>query len=144
MHDRPSLSVALPMEPLDARTTAHLDGARQFYLDWLRILAFGLLVIYHVGIYYVTWDWHIKSSAMNTGPEPWMRLLSPWRMDLLFLVSGAATAFMLARGGATSTLLGLRARRLLAWRVLPVTRFTRFLVPAGHVRAPVSSREKLP
>jgi hypothetical protein len=42
-----------------------------------------------------------------------MRLVSPWRMDLLFLVSGAATSFMLMRGGAGAALLGTRARRLL-------------------------------
>lgn len=109
MQDRPSL----PIEP----PVAHPASARQFYLDWLRILAFGLLVVYHVGMYYVTWDWHIKSPAMNTGPEPWMRLLSPWRMDLLFLVSGAATAFLLGRRGATGAMVRERASRLL-WPLL--------------------------
>ena len=38
---------------------------------------------------------------------------SPWRMDLLFLVSGAAASFMLLRSGASVSLLGKRARRLL-------------------------------
>ena len=109
MHDQPSL----PIEP----TAVRPNGARQFYLDWLRILAFGLLVVYHVGMYYVTWDWHIKSPAMNTGPEPWMRLLSPWRMDLLFLVSGAGTAFLLSRRGATGVMVRERAARLL-WPLL--------------------------
>lgn len=98
-------------------TAARPDEARQFYLDWLRILAFGLLVVFHVGMYYVTWDWHIKSPHMGTGPEPWMRLLSPWRMDLLFLVSGAATAFMLRRRAADGALLRERCARLL-WPLL--------------------------
>lgn len=109
VHDQPSL----PTAPAAARPA----DARQFYLDWLRILAFGLLVVYHVGMYYVTWDWHIKSPAMGTGPEPWMRLLSPWRMDLLFLVSGAATAFMWRRRGADGPMLRERASRLL-WPLL--------------------------
>lgn len=98
-------------------TTARPDDARQFYLDWLRILAFGLLVVYHVGMYYVTWDWHIKSPHMGSGPEPWMRLLSPWRMDLLFLVSGAATAFLMRRNGVVGAMLRERAARLL-WPLL--------------------------
>ena len=81
------------------------------------ILAFGLLVLFHVGMYYVGWDWHIKSPHSSRAIEPWMRLVSPWRMDLLFLVSGAATAFMLGRRGAAAGLLRERASRLL-WPLL--------------------------
>ena len=86
---------------------------RLFFLDWVRILAFGLLVLYHVGMYYVSWDFHIKSPHASAAIEPLMRLSNPWRMDLLFLVSGAATSFMLLRDGASMLLLRLRARRLL-------------------------------
>jgi len=86
---------------------------RLVFLDWVRISAFGLLVFYHVGMYYVSWDWHIKSPHATAAIEPWMRLISPWRLDLLFLVSGAATSFMLLRSGAVGSLLGTRARRLL-------------------------------
>ncbi len=86
---------------------------RQIFLDWVRILAFGLLVFYHVGMYYVSWDFHIKSPYAGLSLEPLMRLSNPWRMDLLFLVSGAATSFMLLRDGASRMLLRLRARRLL-------------------------------
>jgi glucans biosynthesis protein C len=95
----------------------HSSSERQYFLDWLRILAFGLLVLYHVGMYYVSWDWHIKSPHVSTAIEPWMRLVSPWRMDLLFVVSGAATAFMLRRRGADGALLRERASRLL-WPLL--------------------------
>jgi surface polysaccharide O-acyltransferase-like enzyme len=69
---------------------------RLLFLDWVRIGAFGWLVLYHVGMYYVSWDWHVKSPAASTLIEPLMRLSSPWRMSLLFIVSGAATATMLA------------------------------------------------
>ena len=86
---------------------------RLIFLDWVRILAFGLLVLYHVGMYYVSWDFHIKSPHAGLSLEPLMRLSNPWRMDLLFLVSGAATSFMLLREGASGMLLRLRARRLL-------------------------------
>src|SRR5471032_1279433 len=34
---------------------------RLYFLDWIRIFAFILLVFYHTGMYYVTWDFHIKS-----------------------------------------------------------------------------------
>ncbi|MGL4291570.1 MAG: acyltransferase family protein, partial [Phreatobacter sp.] len=29
--------------------------ARRIDLDWIRIAAFGLLILYHVGMLYVTW-----------------------------------------------------------------------------------------
>jgi glucans biosynthesis protein C len=85
---------------------------RLFFLDWLRISAFALLVLYHVGMYYVSWDFHVKSPFAGTSLEPWMRLTAPWRMDLIFMVSGAATALML-RSDTSFDLLRRRTRFLL-------------------------------
>ncbi|WP_332876460.1 acyltransferase family protein [Massilia sp. S19_KUP03_FR1] len=65
---------------------------RQYFLDWIRILAFFFLILYHVGMYYVSWDWHVKSPHASTAIEPFMMLSSPWRLGLLFMVSGVATA----------------------------------------------------
>jgi surface polysaccharide O-acyltransferase-like enzyme len=67
---------------------------RRYDLDWLRITAFALLILYHCGMFYVTWDWHVKSSRASDFLEPLMRLSNPWRLSLLFLISGAATRFM--------------------------------------------------
>ena len=86
-------------------------AARQFFIDWLRIGAFALLVLYHVGMYYVTWDWHVKSPQASAALEPLMGLFNPWRMGLLFLVSGAAIGWSLNRG--TGNLLAERSVRLL-------------------------------
>ena len=74
-------------------------GPRRYDLDWVRIGAFMLLILYHVGMYYVTWDFHVKSPHASPSLEPLMMLTSPWRLSLLFLVSGVATAHLLARGG---------------------------------------------
>lgn len=90
----------------------HTQTERLYFLDWLRIIAFGVLVLYHVGMYYVTWDFHVKSPHASHALEPWMKLSQPWRMSLLFMVSGAATAFMLKRG-ASLPLLRRRTRHLL-------------------------------
>ncbi|MET0718743.1 MAG: acyltransferase [Pseudoxanthomonas sp.] len=70
---------------------------RRHDLDWVRVCAFGVLVLYHVGMYYVTWDWHVKSPYASAAIEPLMLQSSPWRLSLLFLVSGAASAFLFAR-----------------------------------------------
>ena len=84
---------------------------RRHDLDWIRIVAFGLLILYHVGMYYVSWDWHVKSPHAGPALEPLMLITSPWRLSLLFLVSGAASAFLLAR--APQGFAGARSRRLL-------------------------------
>ena len=67
---------------------------RRLDLDWVRILAFGVLILFHVGMYYVTWGWHVKSPFASHVLEPLMMLSSPWRLSLLFFVSGCATAFL--------------------------------------------------
>jgi hypothetical protein len=85
---------------------------RRVDLDWVRIGAFGLLILYHVGMFYVSWGWHIKSAHPVAALEPLMLVLNPWRLALLFLVSGVATRFML-RKTATGALLRARSSRLL-------------------------------
>ena len=85
---------------------------RRVDLDWVRIGAFGLLIFYHVGMLYVSWGFHIKSVHRITALEPLMLVLNPWRLELLFLVSGVATRFML-RKCAPGRLLRSRSTRLL-------------------------------
>jgi hypothetical protein len=87
-------------------------GERRYDLDWVRIGAFLLLILYHVGMYYVTWDWHVKSPHASSAIQPLMLLTSPWRLALLFLVSGVATAHLLERQGPRG-FLGRRSVRLL-------------------------------
>ncbi|USX23250.1 acyltransferase family protein [Oxalobacteraceae bacterium OTU3REALA1] len=73
------------------------DNNRLYFLDWIRIFAFFLLILYHTGMYYVTWDWHVKSPDAGHAIEPLMILSSPWRLGLLFMISGVASAFMLKK-----------------------------------------------
>lgn len=92
---------------------------RRYDLDWLRIAAFGLLILYHVGMFYVTWDWHVKSDHASTAIEPLMRLVNPWRLSLLFLISGVATRFM-ADKLSSGALAKARLGRLLPPLILAV------------------------
>lgn len=85
---------------------------RRYDFDWIRVGAFGLLILYHVGMFYVPWDWHVKSPQPVEWLEPVMQLTNPWRLTLLFLVSGAATRFM-ADKMAPAALAKLRTMRLL-------------------------------
>ena len=67
-------------------------------LDWLRVLVFGLLILYHTGMLYAEgWDWHYKSTYSSELLTNFMLWSNQWRMSLLFLISGAAVSFLLAR-----------------------------------------------
>lgn len=70
---------------------------RRYDLDWLRVGALALLIAYHIGTFYVSWDWHIKSRFSSDAIEPLMRLVNPWRLPLLFLISGMALRFALEK-----------------------------------------------
>lgn len=82
------------------------------FLDGLRVAAFALLIPYHVGMYYVTWDWHVKSPQASDTLEPFLLLTAPWRLGLLFLVGGVACQALFAKRGLAATLKD-RSRRLL-------------------------------
>jgi glucan biosynthesis protein C len=83
-------------------------------LDALRVIAFGLLILYHVGMFYVSWDWVVKSPRPVPALEPLMRLSSPWRLGLLFLVAGAALRLMLTHSGrSVRNAMASRSKRLL-------------------------------
>ncbi len=84
---------------------------RRYDLDWVRVAAFCLLVLYHTGMYYVSWDWHVKSPYAGDTLEPLMLLTAPWRLSLLFLISGVATAFLFRKTPAG--FVGQRSWRLL-------------------------------
>ena len=66
-------------------------------LDWLRVCAFGLLIVYHVGLAYGPYDWHIHSTHTLEWIREAVLVTNPWRLTLLFLVSGAAIRFMTLR-----------------------------------------------
>lgn len=38
------------------------NNGRLFFIDWLRIIAFFGLIFFRVGMYCVTWGFHIKSE----------------------------------------------------------------------------------
>ncbi len=69
---------------------------RRFDLDWLRVFAFGLLIFYHIGMLYVEhWGFHYKSAYTSSFLENIMLLANPWRLALLWIVSGIASSYLL-------------------------------------------------
>ena len=71
---------------------------RQYYIDWLRILLIISVFLFHVGMIFNTWMWHIKNNLQYGGIlKQAMTFLHLWRMPLLFMVSGAGTYFALGK-----------------------------------------------
>jgi glucans biosynthesis protein C len=86
--------------------------SRRADLDWLRIGAFGLLILYHLAMYFGPWSWHLNSRETAAWLGVAMVASNPWRLSLLFLISGVAVRHM-TRKASAAALMGERSRRLL-------------------------------
>ncbi len=92
----------------------HLETrTRRADLDWLRVIAFGVLIYFHVAIVFIPDGLPLIQNA-QTSPvlQILVGFLHEFRLSLLFLVSGAGVYFALRRRDR-SAFLRERARRLL-------------------------------
>jgi len=100
---------------------------RRHDIDWLRVIAIALLLIYHIGIVYQPWGKYIGFiQSEETSMAIWipMALLNVWRIPLLFFVSGMGVCFALRRRNWKQLLLD-RTKRIL----LPLIFGSFFIVP---------------
>lgn len=99
--------------------TEHGSGRRRHDFDLLRVLSFGTLIVYHASQIFGTEPWLLNSDM----PSRLMDLISvashPWRMSLLFLISGFVTSSLLGRK-PVEEILRSRTRQLLLPFVLGV------------------------
>lgn len=86
---------------------------RHHGLDWLRIAAFAILILYHIGMVFAPWDWVIKTNHSHTALIAPMSAVTPWRLALLFAVSGYASWHLLAKTGDGAAFAASRSKRLL-------------------------------
>lgn len=90
---------------------------RRYDIDWLRVIAIGLLLIYHVAIGFQSWGVMIGFIASEkTWESLWipMTMLNVWRIPLLFFVSGMGVYFAMQRR---------------TWKALMLERTSRILLP---------------
>ncbi len=92
--------------------SCELVDTRRADLDWLRVIAFGLLILYHAGMAWSGWSWHVTSPDSIDWLREAMRFLNRWRMPLIFVVSGAAVVLALGTR-APGSFVADRLRRLL-------------------------------
>lgn len=72
-------------------------GERKYFLDWLRVAAFGFLIFFHVGLQYVDWGNNTMGGRIFPDLEYLLICISPWRLVLLFFISGVASRFLIAK-----------------------------------------------
>ena len=102
------------------------NNNRRFDIDHLRVYAFGVLILYHTCMLYVAgWEWHVKSSYQSDFLANLMLLVQPWRMALIWMISGIASYFLLKKL-SIGNFLTSRTIRLL----LPLTFGILFIVPS--------------
>lgn len=88
---------------------------RRYDIDWIRVIAIGLLLLYHVAIGFQPWGVMIGFITSDT---PWNELWTPmmmlniWRIPLLFFVSGMGVYFAM-QNRTWKQLLRERALRIL-------------------------------
>lgn len=106
----PSKGANMPSAP--TREKSEAIPSRRTDLDWLRIIAFGLLIFYHIGVFFQPWPWRANSQHATAAITPFLELTAPWRLTLLFVISGVATRFMMDKTSPRA-FLASRATRLL-------------------------------
>ena len=74
-----------------------MNHERRYDIDWIRVIVFDILIIYHVGMFFVPWDWHIKNNELVHWLKLPMDFVSQWRLPVLFVVSGMGTRFALSQ-----------------------------------------------
>ena len=72
---------------------------RQYELDWLRVLAIGIVFLYHSTRFFNLGDWHVKNMDTYVWVEIWTVFASRWLMPLFFLISGASLFCGLSKFG---------------------------------------------
>jgi glucan biosynthesis protein C len=94
-----------------------LTNNRRYDIDWIRVIAIGLLLIYHTAIAFQPWG---RMIGFITTEKSWMSLWIPmsmlnvWRIPLLFFVSGMGVYFAIQNRN---------------WKQLLLERSSRILVP---------------
>jgi hypothetical protein len=84
-------------------------------VDWLRVIAIGLLIVYHAMLsftWFAPFVAFVQVTPVLDGLGPAMGLLNVWRIPILFVISGMGVSFAARRRGWRH-LMGERSLRLL-------------------------------
>lgn len=111
---------------------------RRYDIDWLRVIAIGLLLIYHIAIIFQPWAMFIGFIRSDESLEDlWkpMTMLNVWRIPLLFYVSGMGLYFAMRKRNWKQLLLERTKRILLpfVFGVMTITTLHMFIFQKYYV-----------
>ena len=104
---------------------------RRYDVDWLRVMALGLLIIYHIAVTFQPWAYFIAFIQSQKSLEfiwIFMGLINIWRIPLLFIISGMGVCFAM-KSRNWKALLKDRTKRIL----LPLIFGSLFIVPIQFI-----------
>lgn len=70
---------------------------REYYIDWIRVIAFMILIFFHCSMPFVQFNWEIKNSEHSVWLSRLIIWLHQWRLPLLFFISGVGVSFSLRK-----------------------------------------------
>lgn len=84
---------------VEGEATEAEASVRRYDLDWVRVLAFWLLILFHVALAFVPLRVYAYRNLRTAGPwlEWTLGWLHQWRLPVLFLISGMGTSFAFRR-----------------------------------------------
>lgn len=94
-----------------------MQTTRRYDIDWLRVIAIWLLLLYHIAIGFQPWGamfGFIQNDELITGLVAPMSMLNVWRIPILFYISGMGVCFAMQKRN---------------WRQLVQERSRRILLP---------------
>jgi glucan biosynthesis protein C len=75
-------------------------STRLYYLDWLRVLAILMVLVYHSTRFFNMETWNVKNPIWYPWVEVWNRFATTWLLPLIFIISGASLFFAVGKAGA--------------------------------------------
>ncbi|MEL6592777.1 MAG: acyltransferase family protein, partial [Bacteroidota bacterium] len=90
-------------------------STRRYDIDWIRVIAIWLLILYHISIGFRPWGtliFFIRHETALDVLDYFMSILGIWRIPLLFFVSGMGVCFAMRKRNWLE-LLKERAQRIL-------------------------------
>jgi len=106
-HAGRSHDVKLSMQP----ATPGAGSPREHFVDWLRVFATGMVLLFHCARFFDAEGWHVKNPDRSTALGVFVRFAVQWMMPLFFILSAISIRHALARRSNGRYLLE-RLRRL--------------------------------
>jgi glucan biosynthesis protein C len=73
-------------------------STRLHYLDWLRVLAILMVLVYHSTRFFNMETWNVKNPTWYPWVEVWNGFATTWMLPLLFVISGASLFYAVGKG----------------------------------------------